>query len=96
MLEGGGQILRNSLGYAAILGYPVRISKIRAGRKAPGLAAQHLESFKLLRDLTNATLQGDKVGSTEVTFTPKKLKEAPTCVSSAVCEAFRHLLLGFS
>jgi RNA 3'-terminal phosphate cyclase len=25
----------------------VRISKIRAGRKTPGLAAQHLESFKL-------------------------------------------------
>lgn len=75
VLEGGGQILRNSLGYAAILGYPVRISKIRAGRKTPGLAAQHLESFKLVRDLTSATLEGDKVGSCEVTFAPKKLKE---------------------
>lgn len=75
VLEGGGQILRNSLGYAAILGYPVRISKIRAGRKTPGLAAQHLESFKLVRDLTSANLEGDKVGSCEVTFTPKKLKE---------------------
>mmetsp|Transcript_99050 Transcript_99050/g.236355 ORF Transcript_99050/g.236355 Transcript_99050/m.236355 type:complete len:1014 (-) Transcript_99050:67-3108(-) len=75
VLEGGGQILRNSLGYAAILGYPVRISKIRAGRKTPGLAAQHLESFKLVRDLTSATLEGDKVGSCQVTFVPKKLKE---------------------
>ncbi|CAE7758268.1 RTCA, partial [Symbiodinium pilosum] len=69
VLEGGGQILRNSLGYA------VRISKIRAGRKTPGLAAQHLESFKLVRDLTSASLQGDKVGSCEVTFAPKKMKQ---------------------
>lgn len=75
VLEGGGQILRNSLGYAAILGYPVRITKIRAGRKTPGLAAQHLESFKLVRDLTSASLQGDKVGSCEVTFEPKKTKQ---------------------
>eukprot|EP00931_Biecheleriopsis_adriatica_P008339 TRINITY_DN109537_c0_g1_i1.p1 TRINITY_DN109537_c0_g1~~TRINITY_DN109537_c0_g1_i1.p1 ORF type:complete len:762 (-),score=200.90 TRINITY_DN109537_c0_g1_i1:14-2260(-) len=75
VLEGGGQILRNSLSYAAILGYPVRIVNIRAKRKTPGLAAQHLESFKLVRDVASASLVGDKVGSCEVTFTPKKLSE---------------------
>ncbi|CAE8624994.1 unnamed protein product [Polarella glacialis] len=75
VLEGGGQILRNSLAYAAILCYPVRIIKIRAGRPKPGLAAQHLESFKLVRDVASATLVGDKVGSCEVTCTPQKLKQ---------------------
>eukprot|EP00928_Gymnodinium_smaydae_P011797 TRINITY_DN14318_c0_g1_i1.p1 TRINITY_DN14318_c0_g1~~TRINITY_DN14318_c0_g1_i1.p1 ORF type:complete len:740 (-),score=104.15 TRINITY_DN14318_c0_g1_i1:228-2369(-) len=74
VLEGGGQILRNSLGYAAILGYPVRIQNIRAKRKTPGLAAQHLESFKLVRDVCDAHFVGDKVGSCTVTFTPKQLK----------------------
>lgn len=75
VLEGGGQILRNSLSYAAILGYPVRISQIRAKRKTPGLAAQHLESFKLVRDVSSAQMEGDKVGSCEVKFSPKKLKQ---------------------
>lgn len=37
----GGQILRISISLSAILGIPVRISKIRAGRNKPGLAAQH-------------------------------------------------------
>lgn len=73
VLEGGGQILRNSLAYSAILGYPVKIINIRAKRKTPGLAAQHLESFKLVRDVVGATFLGDKVGSTEVSFLPKKL-----------------------
>jgi len=75
VLEGGGQILRNSLGYSAILGYPVHIVKIRAGRKKPGLAAQHLESFKLVGDVSSGSIVGDAVGSNEVSFTPKQLRE---------------------
>jgi RNA 3'-terminal phosphate cyclase (ATP) len=40
--EEGGQILRTALALAVILNQPVRIKNIRAGRKNPGLAAQHL------------------------------------------------------
>ncbi len=40
--EGGGQILRTSLTLASILGQPIRLINIRAKRKNPGLAAQHL------------------------------------------------------
>ena len=40
-LEGGGQLLRNSIALAALLGKPVGINKIRAGRAQPGLKAQH-------------------------------------------------------
>ena len=38
----------------------VRITKIRAGRKTPGLAAQHLESFKLARILAFFLEHGQK------------------------------------
>ncbi len=41
--EGGGQILRTSLSQAAVLGEPVRITDIRAGRSKPGLRPQHLQ-----------------------------------------------------
>jgi RNA 3'-terminal phosphate cyclase (ATP) len=40
-LEGGGQILRNSLALAALLRQPLIINKIRRGRKTAGLKAQH-------------------------------------------------------
>ncbi|HKF58569.1 MAG TPA: RNA 3'-terminal phosphate cyclase, partial [Blastocatellia bacterium] len=40
--EGGGQILRTSLGLSLVTGKPFRIVKIRAGRKQPGLLRQHL------------------------------------------------------
>lgn len=41
----GGQILRISISLSAILGVPVRVTKIRAGRSKPGLAAQHLKGI---------------------------------------------------
>jgi len=75
VLEGGGQILRNSLAYSAILGYPVCVKNIRAKRKTPGLAAQHLECFNLVRDVSSAKLTGAKLQSCEVTFSPQKLRD---------------------
>lgn len=55
ILEGGGQLLRNSIALSALLGKPISIHKIRNGRKPPGLRKQHaagnimsaLESLKL-------------------------------------------------
>lgn len=41
ILEGGGQILRNSVALSALLQKPLSIHNIRAGRKAPGLRYQH-------------------------------------------------------
>jgi RNA 3'-terminal phosphate cyclase (ATP) len=40
--EGGGQILRTALALSIMTGYPFRIERIRALRRNPGLAAQHL------------------------------------------------------
>ena len=40
-LEGGGQLLRNTCSFAALLHQPVTITNIRKNRKPPGLKAQH-------------------------------------------------------
>src|SRR5262245_66211689 len=40
--EGGGQIVRTSLGLALVTGQPFRIVNIRARRERPGLLRQHL------------------------------------------------------
>jgi len=73
VLEGGGQILRMSSSYSALFGVPIHITKIRAGRSKPGLAAQHLESLRLVRDVSAGMLTNDWVGSCDVTLKPSVL-----------------------
>lgn len=68
--EGGGQILRTSVALAAVLGRPVRINNIRAGRPQPGLAAQHLTAVLAAADVCGARVQGAVRGSTELVFEP--------------------------
>jgi RNA 3'-terminal phosphate cyclase (ATP) len=74
--EGGGQILRSSLSLAAITGRPVRIEKLRANRKKPGLAAQHLTSVRAAAMLCDAELTGAKLGSQTLQFIPCKQVKA--------------------
>ena len=50
-LEGGGQILRNSMAFAALNKQPIHITKIRAGRSKPGLASQHLQGILLTQKI---------------------------------------------
>lgn len=70
LLEGGGQILRVALTLSCLRKTPVRIYNIRAGRSKPGLMEQHLKGVELMRDLTNATVNGAHIGSTEIDFFP--------------------------
>ncbi|MGZ5056580.1 MAG: RNA 3'-terminal phosphate cyclase, partial [Methylobacter sp.] len=74
--EGGGQILRSSLSLAAITGRPVRIEKLRANRKKPGLAAQHLTSVRASAMLCDAELTGAELGSQTLQFIPRKPVQA--------------------
>lgn len=74
VLEGGGQILRMSISLSAILKIPVRIKNIRAGRKKPGLAAQHFEGIQLVAEMCQAKLKGVSIGSTEIEFIPGEIK----------------------
>ena len=71
--EGGGQILRSSLALSAILNRPIRINRIRAGRKNSGLAPQHLTSVNAVAAITNAEVIGGVLGSDTVTFCPEKI-----------------------
>ncbi len=74
--EGGGQVLRTSLSLAAITGEPIRITGIRAGRKKPGLAAQHLTAVRAAARICNAQLQGDALGSMLLEFIPGSAVQA--------------------
>ena len=72
--EGGGQILRSSLSLSAILRRPIRIGGIRAGRKKPGLAPQHLTCVKAAAEITGAEVIGGVLGSQTLTFRPQEIR----------------------
>ncbi len=63
-------MLRTSLSLAAITGTDIRIALIRAGRKNPGLAAQHMTSVRAAAAACGAMVEGDRLGSQELVFRP--------------------------
>ncbi len=74
MMEGGGQILRMAITYSAIMGVPVKVRKIRAGRRPPGLQPQHLTTLKAVAEICKAETKGFNLSSMEIMFTPKPPK----------------------
>eukprot|EP00667_Euglena_gracilis_P027994 EG_transcript_35252 len=72
---GGGQVLRNGFALAALAQQPLRINNIRAARQPPGLLDGHLTSIEMLASLCNAKLEGNKVGSMQITFWPGDFNE---------------------
>ena len=68
--EGGGQIVRTALSLSAVTGRPFRLSRIRAGRHNPGLLPQHLSAVRAAAAITGAAVSGDRLGSTELSFSP--------------------------
>jgi len=73
--EGGGQILRTAISLSAILKIPCQVFNIRAKREEPGLKTQHLMGLRALKELTNGSLRGDEIGSTEIIFEPGEIKK---------------------
>ncbi|MHC4458473.1 MAG: RNA 3'-terminal phosphate cyclase [Planctomycetota bacterium] len=61
--EGGGQILRTSLTLACITGRALHIENIRAARRNPGLAKQHLSCVQAACRICNGKSQGASLGS---------------------------------
>jgi len=72
--SGSGTILRLSIAVAAITGQPLHITNIRQNRPQPGLKPQHLEAVLTAGKLCNAKIQGAKLGSRELWFTPQEIK----------------------
>jgi len=72
--EGGGAVLRISTALSAVTSEPVHITNIRSGRPKPGLMPQHLNAVKGVADLSNASINGLELGSTEIFFYPGSLK----------------------
>ena len=68
--EGGGQVLRTALALAVLANQPVRIERVRAGRKRPGLRPQHLTAARAAAVICGARLEGDRLGSETLAFAP--------------------------
>ncbi len=71
--EGGGQVLRSALTLALLTGRGVLIRRIRAGRKKPGLMAQHLKAVEAAAAVGMARVEGAERGATSLSFVPTGL-----------------------
>ena len=69
--EGGGQVLRTALTLSALTGQATRIRRIRAGRRNPGLAPQHLTGVLALARICDAEVGQAAIGSMEIVFEPR-------------------------
>jgi RNA 3'-terminal phosphate cyclase (ATP) len=74
--EGGGQVVRTALTLAAITGHPVRLLQIRAKRRNPGLAPQHLTAVNALAQICGAEVHGAALRSTVLEFRPSHAPRA--------------------
>ena len=72
--EGGGQILRTSLALSVLLRQPLQIDRIRAGRKKPGLMAQHLTGVEAIARICGGTAEGAELGSQKIVFHPGEIQ----------------------
>jgi RNA 3'-terminal phosphate cyclase (ATP) len=70
--EAGGQVLRSALALAICTGQPFRITNIRTSRDMPGLLRQHLAAVNAAADISNAAVDGARLGACELTFKPRQ------------------------
>ncbi len=72
--EGGGQILRTSLALSCITGKRLHIENIRAARRNPGLAKQHLSCVEAACQICSGRSQGAARGSMALDFHPGRVQ----------------------
>lgn len=72
--EGGGQILRTSVALSALTQKPIIVKNIRAKRDKPGIRNQHMTAVKAVAAIVDADVDGLALGSSEITFAPKRRK----------------------
>ncbi len=81
--EGGGQVLRTALSWSTLLTTPLRMYNIRAGRKKPGLAAQHMTCVRALAQICDAEVSGCEFGSQQLIFRPGLIRGGQFCFDVA-------------
>ena len=72
--EGGGQLLRMAVALSVLTEQPIRVTRIRAGRKNPGLAAQHVTAVGALAKMCDAEVDGLQIGSSTIAVQPGKIR----------------------
>jgi len=72
--EGGGQILRTSLTLACVTGKSLRMENIRAARRNPGLARQHLSCVQAACQIGKGQCRGAALGSGVLDFQPVSVR----------------------
>lgn len=72
--SGSGTILRLAIALSAIKRQPMHIYNIRQSRPQPGLKRQHLEAVLTAGKLCNAKIEGAKLSSRELWFTPNQIE----------------------
>jgi RNA 3'-terminal phosphate cyclase (ATP) len=72
--EGGGQVLRSSLGLSLVTGQGFVIENIRAKRAKGGLLRQHLTAALAAAEISDAQVEGAAMGSTRLSFQPGKVR----------------------
>jgi RNA 3'-terminal phosphate cyclase (ATP) len=72
--SGSGTILRVAVALCAIVGEPLHMYNIRQNRPQPGLRPQHLEALLTAARLCDAEVEGARVNSRQLWFTPKYVK----------------------
>ena len=73
--EGGGQILRTSLALSCLTGRSLHIENIRAARRNPGLARQHLSCVQAVCRTCNGKCRGATRGSKVLDFQPGPVQD---------------------
>jgi RNA 3'-terminal phosphate cyclase (ATP) len=99
--EGGGQLLRTAVALAVALRRPLALVRVRVRRPKPGLQPQHLTVVRALARIADATVRGDELGSTELSFVPRTVRAgtyvidvaATTPSAGSVTLLFQALLL---
>lgn len=90
--EGGGQLLRTSLGFSSITGQPFRIFNVRKNRPKPGLRPQHLSCVKSAAELCSGSFEGAETSSSEVKFHPGGVKSRTLSVDIGTAGSITLLL----
>jgi RNA 3'-terminal phosphate cyclase (ATP) len=68
--EGGGQLLRLAVALSAVTGRAIALRNVRAARRNPGLAPQHLTAVGAVASLCDAAVDGLELRSRTLRFVP--------------------------